>query len=365
MRALLLTLSLLTGCSLAYSDDLSQKQCNVQADCDDDARRLGTPLVCRSNACQAFSCETTSECPRGTACVDNQCLAPRDAGTAAPLTCAQDGDCVNGSRCGFDHACYAIWSCLDQAADWPTSASSLHLRLPIRSMASLDDPAAVGGLSVVACDEGDVACASPRVTNASVAMNDTVLDLPFTNLPGAFHGFVRIDPTSTPADADAGVLSTWVHFPDVSPLAGDVYAQNRLLTVTAGGIRARAAAAGVSLDTDLGVVALQAYDCGGRPIDGAALRTADGTATSFLALQSESRLDATSGRTGSEGAGLLVNVPGGAQTLIIRDVTANRTLSDGVQLYVAPHAVNYVYYYPRYSAVKKWMDEAGRRGLPN
>ena len=87
-------------------------------------------------------------------------------------------------------------------------------------------------------------------------------------------------------------------------------------------------------------------------------------AATFVPLQSEISPVLDSTKTTEEGVGLLINTPGGRGVkFVLRDENAGRVLTDTLSFVTHSGAMNYVFWYPRYIAQQRWMEELRRQGL--
>ncbi|MET0340443.1 MAG: hypothetical protein ABW252_05545 [Polyangiales bacterium] len=368
-----LALGLIAACSLVYSDELSQKQCTEQADCDSYAAQLGTPLVCRSNACQAPFCNAQSDCPSGSACTQNLCVSSRsDGGAPSVTTCSADSDCASGSRCGFDKVCYAKWGCLDTTAEWASIKSNPTLEFTANHISDVagSGTSLLPDLVADACGISNLSCSPPFVSSQNTRVSAAKLvTVPFSGIPArGFIGFVRL---SARAGIDGGVampsdggsssqlLPNYVHFTTETPLVDDYPVQHRLLMIDSATFDLFSRSTGIPLDQTKGSVGLQVYDCGGRAAADVTLLANGFAEAYFTPVQGESLPIIGRDTTDENGAGIMINLRTDTfQAFTLRDVVQNRLITDQLNFYVKGGAINYVMYYPRQSALKKWTDQA-------
>lgn len=365
---------MLGGCSLVYGSDLDAKQCTKQEDCDTAAASVGLPLVCEANVCRQPSCASTVDCPTGSWCVNSLCVSP-DAGTPA-LPCNQDSDCTGGQLCGFDKLCYEKWGCIDQGRDW-TPNTNAHYRAAVRSFSNSTDPNAVGTVSAKACNP-NTTCNPPFVPPDAVVYDHAqrTIDVPFNVLPaGGFTGDVTVIDVDAGVPGDGGIPENArypgvIHFTSQNPLVSDLTPQTDILLSTPAEVRFIAGtwAAWISYPVDpaKGVMVLQVHDCGGRKAAGMRLTPGATPETAqwlFVPIESKTSPNPRLQKTTEDGAALLFNLPATAVTFTLTDEDQNRVINDRIAVTLKPVSLNYFAYYPRKSAVERWMTYARSQGL--
>jgi hypothetical protein len=332
---LLVALLCAAGCSLMYADDADKKQCTSNDDCK--GRVEGATLVCTEQG----------------VCAD----------PAGPQTCEQAKDCPGGQLCGFDGLCYEKWGCLDNDDDWPVAASSFTYSAQLVSLANSENPALLGNdIEVIACSAGDPDCTSPISTGKLDAAKD--LTLTFSNFKDTqFNGFIRVRDSSVElGSADATFLPAYIHYGRETRLVSDLPVQSRIFLVSPATYMGLAKLAGVTADAEAGTVIFIMQDCGGHSASKVSMKPMGTNSYTFVAVQGGNQPVPGATSTTEDGAGLLLNIPRDqARTFVLRDDESGRVI-DNVSINVRGHATNYVFYYPRYSALKKWLDESKKQG---
>jgi len=359
-------LSLLSACTLLYEDDAKKQQCKSDADC---GRLLGKNnlLTCRSNVCVFADGVTSLDGDAGKD--DGKVDASVDSGVKPRVPCKNAKDCGEGERCGFDGFCYEKWGCLDDDADWLDNVKQdFSYTATIRSLQSPDDASLLGKLSASACSAADPTCQRPKVDEKAVTVTeDKVLTLPFTGVGSSgFVGFIKMVAEQPDQGADAGtearaVLPGYFHFTAENPLVNDVVTQDRSLLIDTGTYGLLATVAGIGSDEGSGTIVFLIYDCGGQSAADISVTPSGVSDFTFLPIQGETSPVTGGTATTEDGVGIVINVPPGSQSFVIKDETQNRIVSDTISFNVRPEAINYVQYYPRYSGLKAWMDEHARR----
>jgi hypothetical protein len=368
-----LLISVLEGCSLVYGGDLDAKQCTKQEDCNSAASTLGYPLVCEANACRQLSCASQVDCPTNTQCVNAVCVSP-DAGTPS-AACSQDSECPGSQLCGFDKFCYDKWGCLDQDRDW-TANTTAHYRAAVRDFVESTNPDALGMISAKACSLNNIACVPPFVSSDVVIYDQTMktIDVPFGSLPmDGFTGTINVVEVDAGVPSDGGLPATYpglIHFTSQNPLVSDLTPQTDILLSTP------ATVAQLSLlwkdsipypvDEAKGLLVLQVHDCGGRKAAGMKLTpraTAETAEYLFVPIESKTTPNPELTKTTEDGAALLFNLPGSNVSFTLTDEDANRVINDRIAIALKAPAINYFAYYPRRSAVERWMGYARSQGL--
>jgi hypothetical protein len=327
-RALLAALlAVSAGCSLMYADDADLAQCKVDDDCR--ARSGDASLVCNAGVCEHSP------------------------------SCTQNTDCPDGLLCGFDGVCYQKWGCLDSDSDWPEASREFTFRAPLVSLTNPENPALLGsGFKVVACSGGDPSCASP-VATGSVDKSSKLLTLPFESFTGSqFTGVIRIEDSDADTPESADFMPTYVHYGSESRLVGDLTVQTRIFLVNPAVYPMLASLAGVSnADPDAGTVIFIVHDCGGHLASAVSMRPEGTSSYEFLAVQGGNQPVPGTNATTDDGAGLLLNIPPDqARTFVLTDEHSHDEI-DRVSINVRGRAINYVFYYPRYGALSRWLDE--------
>lgn len=362
----MLALTLGTGCTLIYGGEVDKKQCKSQTDCDSAATALGTPLVCRQETCQAPTCTQSSECPANSICADHLCVrGTEDAGTNT-VACTQDSDCASAEqRCGYDGSCYEKWGCLDEELKWPGAPFNLTYVTRILRAEAPDDPSAVRDIRVEMCAITDTTCMRPVVSSDQVTIGaDATVSVPLANgtLSSFFVGVVRF--TSTPGDGGTWdqIIPTYRHFVGESPLSGDMVDP---ITISVFGpqiLSSFSLVLGVPLDTAAGMLQVFVADCGGRPAPGVSVSVPDAPSSVFLAMSGGKPVSGAK-ETTVEGIGTVFNLPAKAQrTAVIRDEGQQRVVTSTLSVLVHGSAIDHVIYYPRNSALQKWLAYAKSRG---
>jgi hypothetical protein len=360
-----LLLSSTAGCTLLYGDTIDQRQCQSQADCESTAQTSGTPLECREHVCQARICSETDDCPADFICVENACVADiTDAGTdAGGRACEMDSDCESAEqRCGFDGLCYQKWGCLAEDPAWPNAVPDFSYVATVRRGEALSDPAAVGVLSARACSSSDPNCMRPTVLPDQVTVSeDIVASVPFMNTHSTgFTGFVRFEATAS--DEQEQMLPTYRVFTSETPLVDELVDRAPVIVVSQQTISLFTLLGGVAAEPGAAFVIATIHDCGGRPAPDMSLAARSAPGSFFLVLAPSGPVVGATA-TGADGIGTLGNLPPDKiQTLSLRDEVEQRTITSTLTFLVHGESINAVVYYPRYSAVRKWMEEAAREG---
>lgn len=367
--ALLVSALFVTSCSIVYGDELDDKQCKVDADCEAAASRLHTPLVCRQNACQAPTCSESSECPSGSLCSEGLCIADTsgpdsDAGSDAapePVSCVHDTDCDSEKQqlCGLDGFCYTKWACLDQDPDWPSPPASLSFQVQL--LDSTQPPAMNSALSVSACTSGDPGCNRPIVTNKDVTIStEKLLTVPFTGLPSSgFLGAVRIESTMQ----GSGMLPSYIHFTAENPLVNSLNSPRPLQLIAQSRLSGLGLYTGITANPEAAGVFFHIFDCGGRPASEVSLKASNPGDSVVIPLQGETGLVLNSNKTTATGTLIMINLPPSmAQVFTLRDEETGRLLTDTFNFIPRGAAVNAVTYYPRYSTLQRWASQAQHDG---
>ena len=364
-----LALAWTAGCTLIYGDELDKRQCRKQADCDSTAALLGTPLVCRQQACQVPTCTQTADCPGDFVCVEHACVAEStDAGTDAgpnAQACSQDTDCESAEqRCGYDGYCYAKWGCLAEDPVWPTALPKFTYVARVRRGEAASDPGAVGTLSVEACAAGDPTCVRPAVLPEQVTVDpDAIASVPFKNISSAgFTGFIRFESISG-GTSEEKVLPTYRHFTSETPLVGDYVEPTQITIISAQTLSLFALLGGGTTEAGTSFAIAQINDCGGRPAPSMSLSAISVPNVIFVPTSSAGPVLGRN-ETTAEGLGAVGNLPSDKLVVLtLRDQGQQRTITSTLTFVVHGGALNAVTYFPRYGAVQKWLEEAKRQGL--
>lgn len=368
MRASLLTatlsvgLSLLSACTLIYKSDADKKQCKNDDDCGEVS---GEPLVCRSGVCSWKN----GVGPMDAGGDDGKPDAAADAGGKPRVACENTKDCGEGERCGFDGFCYEKWGCVDNDPDWLDNVKQdFTYTATIRSLQSPDDATLLGTLTASACSAADPTCQRPKVEEkAATVTDDKVLTLPFKGVGSSgFVGFIKMVAELPDQGADAGVearavLPGYFHFTAENPLVNDVVTQDRALLIDTGTYGLLAGVAGVGADEGAGTIVFLIYDCGGQSAADVSITPSGLSDFTFVPIQGETSPVIGETTTTEDGVAIVVNVPPGSQSFVIKDEKLNRIVTDTISFNVRSEAINYVQYYPRYSGLKAWMDEHARQ----
>ncbi len=362
------------GCTLLYEKDAEQRQCSQDSDCDSLAKGTdaeGTSFLCLSRVCQAVECRVAEDCavPDGSvaSCVANTCVLA----DAAPSVkaCSNNSDCESGELCSpKDGTCYEKWGCLDDESDWLSSESKkteFSYRALMRSLQNPDDDTLLGELTVNACSSSDIDCSRPAVANAAVMKTDDQhITVPFKNVGiNGFMGTIRVQAALPGAGvSDAGVaeevLPGYFHFTSENPLVNETIAQDRAILIDTGTASSLSSFADVPDITLTANVIFLLYDCGGNKASDLSIGVKNASGFRFISLRDEQNPDFGATSTSSYGAAFVAAAPEGFQTFVIKDEKQNRIVTDTFAFNVIKNGINYVQYYPRYSALKKWMEYA-------
>ena len=331
LPALALCLCALPSCTLLYADDADQKQCKSDDDCE--GRLEGESLVC------------------------NVKLGVCESPEASQYACEQTSDCPGDLLCGFDGFCYEKWGCLDSDPDWPAAKSSFTYSASLVNLKNPQDPSLLGNsIEVMACFGGDPDCAAP-IANGKVDSQKR-LTLKFENFKEEeFNGFIRIRDTS----ATPSFMPAYVHYGIDTRLVSDLPVQTRISMVDMATYQNLATIANADADPEAGTMIFVVQDCGGRGAAGVAMKPKNMKSYTFIAVQGGNQPIPDAEGTTEDGAGLFVNMPPDeARTFVLTDVDSQRVI-DEVSINVRGGATNYVFYYPRYSALQRWVSESKRR----
>lgn len=339
-------LSLLGSCSIMYGDDADAKQCKVQADCDAVSMRTGAQLVCNDGVCEQ----------------------PADAGAqVVAKACTVDSECPANNRCGFDGFCYEKWGCIDQPRDFAPADTNADFRATVRRFENSASAELVGDLKAVACLTNSPSCNPPSVASEAIALSaDKVLAVPFRGL--AENGFVGAIEVMRRPSADGGtgdpILPAYYHFTSENPLVTNLTTQSELFMASDVIFPVLAGQWGVTLDPQRGTVVLQVHDCGGRKAADVTLTPMGVSDYLFAPVTGKSTPTLAASATTEDGAALLLNLPPDRNVIFtLRDEVQGRVLSDKISFVVRGKAINYFAYYPRRSALARWMAHAKAQGL--
>lgn len=352
------------GCTLVYSSELDKRQCESHSDCEATAAQLGTPLVCREHACQAPVCNQTEDCPTGSVCDDKLCVAGGGNSEPEPVACEQDSDCGSEEqRCGYDGFCYAKWGCLDEDPTWPDSIPEMTYITNIRRAEAPANIAAVGSASIDVCFVADITCMAPAVGLSDISVdenNKVTTSFTHTSLSKGFHGYVRINAAST---TFGPALPFHKHFTSETPLVADFVDPTPLNLVGVQTLSVLGAVYGIEMEPGTAIMQFYVADCGGRPAGGVAITSPTAPQATFMAFGEGGVVEGATATT-AEGNGSLVNIPPQrSQRFVLHDEALDLTITDTFSLALYGDAINNTVYYPRFSAMQKWMAEASRRGL--
>lgn len=353
-----------TGCSLVYGDDIDARQCESNADCEAAATALGDPLVCLAHICQRQTCTTNAECPAQAICSNTVCVKG-DAGPVQ-MACTQDSECGAGKRCGFDNVCYEKWGCLENDRDWTPNASATYSSV-VRDF--YDSSLIAGTITARACRPTEPTCNSPfvRPEQTQVDQQAKTFAVPFATLPSSgFIGSINVNVGADSADAGTqAFMPGYIHFTQENPLVSDLVPQTDILLVRPSIVSVLAASWDEPVDVTKAILVLQAHDCGGRKAPGmsiAPLTTVDGYF--FVPIAGKTLPVPGETRTADDGAALAFNLPEKSLVFVLRDEDAGRVLSDTISMSIRAGAINYFAYYPRRSAVEKWMAHQKTLAVP-
>lgn len=339
-----LAATVLSSCSIMYGDDADARQCKSNADC----AAINAALVCNAGVCEESDAGLQQQGPRA---------------------CKVDTDCENQQLCGFDGYCYDKWGCLDQAKDFTPADSSPSFRATVRRFEDISSVSFVGDLKAQACTITDPQCMRPVVANSAVNLSaDKVLTVPFVNL--AQNGFIGNIDVSRAVSGDAGtgggsVLPVYYHFTSENPLVTSLTTQTELLMVDPAVFPLLGQTWQVEVDPAKATVVLQAHDCGGRKAANVSITPQGVTQFLFVAVTGKTTPVVGLTKTTEDGAALLLNMPGDNRSVVftLKDEDQSRILTDSLSFQVRAAALNYIAYYPRRSAITRWMTYAKSQGL--
>ncbi len=348
MHTRVLVISLLSGCTAVYHQDLNKRQCQVDADCASDA----VPgLACIDSVCQEAPCQPA--CGAGSLCIEGACAA-EDA-----RRCTQDSQCAASERCGYNGVCYSKWGCTNTPADWPAAPASFHVKTSLRRIDTNGlDLSAVGDVNVIACAAEDPLCEEPVLRNPQTTLSDDKqLDMEFEGLSGpGFTGIIEISPTL----ADA-YLPTFVHVPDVSPWGSEFVTEKATYLGSAAIGSLLSMFAGVEADLNPGLAGFLLYDCGGRPASGVQVVSMSDPDVPFIPMGPGNIPQLNQRATTDEGVGFMIDLPVGKPAVFeLRDPLSQAALAPALSFVVQGDGLNVVSYYPRYSAMQAWMANVRR-----
>jgi hypothetical protein len=324
------------GCSVMYADQADKKQCKADDDCA--GRAADSELVC------------------------NVKLGVCESPDATARTCDEDGDCPASMLCGFDGYCYEKWGCLEDGLDWPDAQQSFTYSAPIVSLQNPSDPDLLGdSIEVMACSGGDPDCRSPLAVGE--LDDDKYLTLRFDDFKEPlFSGFIRIRDTG--GDDGLEFMPVYVHYGVKTRLVSDLPVQSRIFMVDPLTYQGLATIADADADPKAGTVIFIVQDCGGRTAAKVAMKPVGMSDYKFIAVQGGNQPVQGATSTTEDGAGLFVNMPpDAARTFVLSDEDSGRVI-DEISLNVRGAATNYVFYYPRYSALQRWVTEYEERADP-
>jgi hypothetical protein len=340
--------SLLGSCTVMYGDDADARQCKAQADCDQIGATLGVALVCSDGVCEAS-----------------------DAGAqVGPRACKADNECGTNNLCGFDGYCYAKWGCLDEPRDFSPADVNPEFRASIRRFEDISDLSLVGTLDTTACLSTDPSCTKPVVASGAAQLSaDKTLTVPFRGI--AQTGFIgrmqvkQVTKTDAGVVDDPNVLPAYYHFTSENPLVTSITSQTELMMVGPFIFPVLSAQYGINADPNLATVVLQVHDCGGRKAADVSLTPLGGASGSvFVAVTGKATPILGLSTTTEDGAALLLNVQSGGNLLFaLRDEKQGRVLSDAITFLAYGRALNYFVYYPRRSALERWMNYAKTQSM--
>jgi hypothetical protein len=352
------------GCSVVFGADFDARQCNSQADCDVAAIGLASPLVCEENICRRPACTATSDCPGGSICADAVCVQG-DAGVAL-IACTQDSECGTGNLCGFDKFCYEKWGCIDQDRDWTADTNATY-RTAVRNFLDITRPDLIPNVFVKACLGTNLTCTPAFITDSEVTKTAThEIAVPFRNLPSSgFIGSVNIEVDAGPVP-DGGVpsiLPAAVHFTTENPLVSDITQQTNVLLVSPEIVALSASGWGLTVDQSKATMILQAHDCGGRKAGGVSIGPIGESGHLFVPIAGNSMPIFGDNKTTEDGAALIFNLTVKNQVFVLRDEETGRIITDRISISLKGTTLNYFVYYPRRSAVERWMAYAKSQEL--
>lgn len=325
------SMSLATGCSFFYGDELDRTQCQVDADC-------------------------TADASRSLACVENVC----QVATPISRACSQDSQCAMGERCGYDGTCYAQWGCVDAPADWPVPTVPFHVRTFLRRVDNAGaDVQTVGDVDAFACVAEDPLCTTPLLTSGQISLaTNKELDVPFASVSSSgFIGMLKIQPRQ----ADA-YLPTYLHATGASPWVADYVTAKDTFLTTRDTTALLQQFVGVPVNPQGALVGFVIYDCGGRPAAGVQVTPTNAREAVFIPVTAGNVPLVGGKSTTDEGTGFLLDVPANRLAVLeLREMATQRVLAPTVSFIVQESSLNFFNYYPRFSAVQAWMKEYRRR----
>lgn len=120
---------------------------------------------------------------------------------------------------------------------------------------------------------------------------------------------------------------------------------------------------GIAVDATASILEFFVADCGGRPAPGMSVSAINVPNAVFLPLTSSGPV-LGSNQTTTDGTATMLGVPGDKlQTFSIRDEGLQRVISSTLTFGTHSSALDYFVYYPRSSALQKWLAEAKRLGM--
>lgn len=369
-----LLLAMTSGCTLAYKEEVFEgklpQQCSQASDCvslvkADEADKV----LCENHICIVAECMVDDDC-ESRMCDEalHTCIALEDGVEPPGKECKKNADCdaMADELCSpKDGRCYKKWGCLETEPDWTNAENvktAFNYNVLIRSLIAPEDATVLRNISARACGSSDPNCERPSVpTSAITPTEDGHITVPFNGVgPTGWTGTIRVSADLPPSDEpDAPtVLPGYFQFTPQNPLVSDVFQQARgvLIDTTTADTLAKLAMTGEVAKAANAVFFI--YDCGGNPAADMTIAILGTTQGTLFPLASEK--DPLPGSTtGDFGAAFLANIPTtGFQTFIITDAKKTKTVTSTLNFNVFDDGINYMHYYPRYSALKKWKDYA-------
>jgi hypothetical protein len=212
-------------------------------------------------------------------------------------------------------------------------------------------------LEVLACSGGDQKCEKPLAVGKVDAEKN--LSLTFKNFTETqFSGFIRIRDASA---SGPSFLPAYVHYGSETRLVSDLPVQTRIFMVDPATYQQLALVAHADADPEAGTMIFVVQDCGGRGAANVAMKPKNMKSYTFIAVQGGTQPIPDAEGTTVDGAGLFVNMPPNeARTFVLTDVDTGRVI-DEISVNVRGGATNWVFYYPRYSAVQRWVNQSKKQ----
>jgi hypothetical protein len=340
---LLVSVSSLAGCTLALGDTIDKKQCTKVEDCNP-AGELAK-YACVSNVCTDVSCGDS--CRPGEVCSAGMCVAAE---------CVIDDDCKDKkSRCGYDGRCYSTWGCLDDQRDWPNPPQTpFHYKTGLEVF----DGSPLGDINVTACNAEDTNCATSIVPPSQIKLTDGTLDLEFSKVKAeGFNGSIKVSPVKTDA-----WMTVYFQISGSTPLAASYTRTKSLKLLIPSVLKTFKDVLGLAIEPTNPFTSLELFDCGGKPAKDVIVTAVNedpaNPRTIFYPVMDGVPAVPAPGQvlpTGEAGAGFMLTLPPKFAGVNLTDTVTGRKFGP-LAFSTTVNAFNDVIYYPRYRAVKAWMD---------